>query len=293
MAITVEGLEKDPQLPQGRMLHLRDYDVTYFSMDDFLRNTKYLKTVFANFAHQKIGWSVSYSNYLAAQGLNIDNLTMGAPLNEQTIAFVLADPDKARKIPSVAMVSKPDSLPGQYIAFTAQRAFYPEIQETTRIRKVVPVVYNILRAVDELERGGGIGKLIVGVTLLLHKDASFFMHRTGNYIAAYVNTQSDNLDQQDNSWYTEYPENPYLYSLARSTYALIRGDGPDMDEMGVVRGAYREPNLAIPVPLDHEGRILHEGSMRIWRIMHFKYKMGPLDGIVPIFRVAKHDLKAT
>lgn len=281
MAIQLRSPENGERSSEGRQFNPANYRITYFNRENFLLNIGRMVDLYTEFGVRDVGWSPEYARELALKGLGVEDLTRGAPLNEQTIDLILEDSRKARMIPNVALLRKVDLPPGQFIAFSAHRMYYPSV-EIDGVMREVPVNYHVFRAIDGNERGQGIGRATVEFDLVLNNDAEFYFHRTGNHVAAYANTQVEVLDQGTCSpWELEYPENPALYRIIRAAYAMVRGGaGPDMDKHGVVRNAYREPNRAIEIRYDHKG------SMRIHHMMFRKYRMRPLDGIVAGYKVA-------
>ena len=271
-----------------RMLHDVNGDtIVTFSDEAFLGNIDYLIDQYTKFAVKEVGWSPEYSRQLAVKGLNVDTLTKGVPLTKEFISFLSEDLNKARRIPSVSLYRPEDGPRGVYTGISAQRMFFPNVRrEGSQVEEEVPVLYHIFRAFDESKRGYGRGKFSVQLAFYIHRGARYYMHRTGNYIGAYANTRSPVLNQAScYPFSAPYEENSFEYHLARKVQSIVGGPGTEIDLFGVSRGDYLEPNHSLDFRPDHIDPN-HRGSMRMLNRFKKVYKMGPLDGIYPLYKAA-------
>ncbi len=286
MAVQLENREK---LSGIRILHANNDAVVVFSGEAFLKNLPYLVSLYTEFGIRNVGWSPDYARQLALRGLGVDELRENAPLNNQTTAFILKDHNKLRRVPSVMLFRPEDGEPGQYMGFSAQRNYFPMVQrESQRPKEEVPTTYHVFRAFDYDNRGKKRGRLSVELTLFLHPGTKWYLHRTGNYVAAYANTQSTALDQrQSRPWKQLYNKGSFEFKLLKEMYNIVgsHSSADDLEETGVSRNEYHEPNGAIEEP-----RSGHKGSRRIWDKMYGRdpdeFDMDPLDAVFALYRVA-------
>lgn len=280
LMVVKSGPNHREDFPGVKRLHTNRDIVFAFTGEAFLCNLDYLRDQFVYSSHRNIGWSMEYSRELATKGLGVDQLTRRAPITEETIGLIIDDPLKRRRIPSVMLFRPENGEPGRYIGISAQRMFYPYVSRgEEEPEQEEAVLYHILRAFDRDRRGKQRGRTSVELGLLLHQDARWYGHRTGSHVAAYTNTRSEALDQtHSHPWKEGFTEDPLAWAIVKKMYDIL-GNRTGIDEFGVSRGEYKEPNKAVEI------RKEHEGSMRIWRKMFQEFGMTLYDAVFPLYRV--------
>lgn len=253
-------------------------DVVFaFVGEAYLRNLAYLTEKYADFAQRNIGWSASYAHEMAESGLNVRRLTGTAPLNDGTINLILEDPIKRKLIPTVILFRPVGSLPEQYTGMSAHRMFFP-VANVKGQEQQEAVLYHILRAFDEEQRGQKRGRTTIQLARFLHHEANprKYNHRTGSAIAAYANTQSPEFDQTtSHPWAEPFIEGSLDWAIEQRMSQIL--GNPSIDLHGVARRFYREPNQAVVV------RGNHLGVKRIADRMSGEFGMDPLDAIMPMY----------
>lgn len=283
MAVILESREKEPGV---RTLHHNDDEIVAFTGEAYLRNLPYLIKVGTVFARQNLGWTEKSARFMMTRGLGVDHLTRGLKLNDQTIPFIVEDANKLKKVPSVFLFRAKDSKEGEYIGYVAQRMFFIQTETSEPGRssgEEVPTMYQIFRAIEQGQRGKNRARSSIELALFFHEGARWFFHRTANYLAAYTNTQSDSLDQKESyPWgYLYNNERPFAQELIRRGFNLVKVNGEEIEETGVSRNDYCEPNLGIEK--------LRPGSkeeiVKVHRMMHEDFKMGPHDSLYALYKV--------
>lgn len=240
-----------PYVRQFSLVHQEDQDgvktvegkkgavAVVFSGKSFLRNITYLEAISTDFASRNLGWSEEATRPIIGRALSVDRLTGSRELTTDVIEMIMDDPRKAAQVPSVMLIRKALSKPGDYFATSSQRVYFiPTRMGEKR------VFFHILRAVDEGFRGDKVGRWMVDLGFNKH-DADFYIHRSSNPMALDTNRKSPNLVQTDRIPYDKlYTDDPIAYEVGRTVLAITVGEAYVLEPTGVVRGLYREQNTA-------------------------------------------------
>lgn len=275
--------ENDP----GVMKHHINGDVqVIFTGEAYARYLGYLIGQYTAFASREIGWSQAYARRMAIRGLGIDGIVGTSRLNSDKIGLLLQNPDVARRMPSAMLIREESAKPGNYLAMAAHRMYFPVISLAGQPDREEPVLYGVLRAIAVNERGKNRGRAMVESALMLHSTAKWFAHRTGYDLAAYVNTQSEALDQERaypwlprEPWARPFTENPLAWAVEQEMSKLL-GNPVPVDEWGICRELYAEPNKNV----DIVNEPTHPGRARVWKFMYKTHEMTTRDGILPLYR---------
>lgn len=280
----IRQLENREECPGVRLLTPENGDLIYaFSGRAFLENLHYLIETAKIFAQRNIGWSEEFCRALMTRGLSVNKLTGGAELDPELIDRIVDDPKKERQIPSVFLFRRECKRSGEYLGISAHRMLFIK---TDLVNEKVPVLFHVLRAFEEEQRGRNRGRLSVQLALLLHRGAKFYEHKTSNPLAAFTNTKSSELQQEGRiPWDGPEEEGTLGAEVHRKVFELVRVDNTrKMDPRGVIRNDYPEPNNSFS-PDDLYGQALH-----YWRVMTDPVEkcglgMGPNDSVLVQYKV--------
>lgn len=140
------------------------YDVEVFSEGRFLRNQEPLTELVICFAQREMGWSEASARMVYKKALGMD------------------DPEKESTIPSVLLFRKAGVVAG----ISAQRLKYIRTYEAG----IVPVLYHILRGIEQEYRAEGMGRDSIGLARFIHRDAEFYAARNGGPVPVWATMQA-------------------------------------------------------------------------------------------------------
>lgn len=243
MVTKVESREQNPGI---KPLYINKDLALVFSGKSYLENLEYLIETASLLAHRNIGWSEEVAKSLMKRAMRVNRLTGGKELSSDVIDMILDNPAKAREIPSAILFRKETAQPGSYLGITIQRMFYVQTEQAGEI----PAFYHVLRAFEKEQRGRHRGRFSVELALAIHNEAQVYVHRSSNPMALYTNTKSPALIQEGrHPMDTPFSEDPVAFEVAKEIVKIVSGDQAVLDPIGVVRGAYPEPNTSfIPDP---------------------------------------------
>ncbi len=286
-----------PRVPQSVRLDSREDEsgvitlrpgngdaIVIFSGSSFLQNFAYLKNASATFLCRNAEWDPDFCKALMDKGMGVDELTWGARLNSETIARIVTNPKKEREIPSVFLFRDENAPKGDYLGVSVQRKTFIK----TDLIGEVSVLDNVLRAFEPGYRGKHRGRLAVGLALICHGGAMFFIHKTGNPLAAYTNTLSEYLVQEDaHPWGKQVITNPLMQEVREKSAKFILLPGRIMLPNGVIKGDYPKPNRGFNAAelrggaLDMYKRMKEQQGMRLEEDGEGK----DYDSVAPLYRV--------
>lgn len=280
-------LESREHLPGVQLLHHNQDEVVAYTGESYLRNLPYLIDAATIFAQRNLGWTEVTARAILTRGLGVEHLTRGLELNDQTIPLILGDINRSRKIPSVMFFKEEGAKVGEYAGIACQRMFFPQTEEYPESGRLlgeeVPTMYQILRAVEQGERGRNRARSSIELALWLHGGISrWFFHRSGNFIAIYTNTRSTSFNQEYSYPHRlRFNQDPFAKELMRKGFNLVKLNGQEIDDNGVSRNDYIEPNLGI--------ENLRPGSkeeiVRVHTMLTEEFKLGPLDALYSLYKV--------
>ncbi len=271
-----------------RTIPVNNEYVDIYSGEAYLRNLNYLIQTAGEFAHRNIGWSPRLARFMMMKGLDVDNIVAESrQSNDEIITNIVKEPKKEREIPNVILFKGKDapvSHDNPYYGISIGRMFFIQ-SEVSNLEE--PVFYHILRAFEGDQRDSKRGRFSVGMGLALYRGLpKWYIHRTGNPIAAYTNTRSDALDQEQSyPWSHFYNENPLAYEIARKVFKLIRVNGEPLEPTGVSRGDYLESNKGF------DSGQLRGGALDVYNRMvgtepkDFKMDLEAGDALIATYRV--------
>lgn len=243
-----------------------EQEIIVFREGAFLRNLPYLQAVGSRFAQETTKWSPEYADFLMEKGLGVDGLTGGRPLTDSLTNRILYNQMTARLIPFVFLFRQVGAKEGEYTGFSAHRVF--DLPDDSSVQ------YNVFRGVVAAARGRHTARFAAELSLSYTPDVLAYVHRTRNPLAAYTNTQIKEFDLPSSApWVIRYQDNPRAFYVAQETAKIVEGPDAVLDEFGVSRNAYREPNRGLEE--------LREGhpSREIQAIMDGEFRMGSLDAV--------------
>lgn len=248
---TVELLSKEGypgvvKLPSGRDT------IVVFQGKAYLDNLSYLIDTASIFLRRNVGWDEQFCRERMIKGMGIEDLTRGAKLDLETVAKIIAR--KERKIPSAFLFRSEDSPPeyrkdrenlpdgyyADYFGISVQRMLF---LKTDLTGGEVPVLDHVLRAFEPGARDKRRGRVSVALALIRHVGARYYIHQTGNPIAAYTNTRSPYLVQEGvHPWTDLSISDPLTKEIREKASERILLPGRIMLPTGVVKADYPQPN---------------------------------------------------
>lgn len=259
--------------------------IVAFSGRVYLEKLSYLKDAAVLFLQRNTLWSLDFCRQLMDKGMGVDELTWGRELNEETIAEVMRT--KEREVPSVFLFRGEGVPEGHYLGISVQRKLFIN----TDLAGEVPVMEHVLRVFEPDYRGKGRGRLTVSLGLLAHKGAQFYLHKTGNPIAAHTNQLSDYLEQVSaHPWGARTISDPLMQEVRKETERYIMLPGRTMLPNGVIKGDYPERSRSFDVKDLRGGALDTYGVMTDPKQLDMRIDGENEDGkgydsVVPLYRV--------
>lgn len=254
--------------------------VIVFGGQAYLDNLPYLIDAATLFLHTNVEWDIDFCRELMVKGMSVDHLMRkGEELNDETRTRILAR--REREIPSVFLFREEQAPEGHYLGISVQRKVFVKTESGLE----VPVLDHILRAFERDFRGSLKGRLSVGWGLWHHKGAMFYVHKTGNPIASYTNTQSEYLVQEDaHPWGAVDIKDPLMKEVRDKTMTkFILLPGREILPNGVIRRDYPEPNRGFKPEELRGGALKMFEYMKDPKGLDWHYEEG--DSVAPFYRV--------
>ncbi|MBI2315341.1 hypothetical protein HYU93_04795 [Candidatus Daviesbacteria bacterium] len=249
-----------------RLLHPQGLVAAVFSGEAFLRNWYYLFEKGAEFVQRDLGRSETAARALMEETMSLDNLLRGVDTREalrdqRVIDTIIGHQEKLARVPSMILVRYEEDPPGDYIATTLQRTFFPKIDYPDPEHPIViPSMYHGFRGVREKERCYKspeeeketgkrlrIGRLLTDLALLTHKGVKKYVHRAFHAVAVWANMNAENLIQTSCRPYKKtYDKDEEAYLIVKAVRRLLKAHGSEIELNGISRGV-TEPNRRLEI----------------------------------------------
>lgn len=285
-------------------IHLDNGDVIVAFMGrSYLEHLPYLLDTATDFLQRNTQLPSDFCRDLTQKGMEVEELVCrknrpfyreDSVLDEQMIATILQKKEKEAKIPSVFLWREDKAPKGHYLGISVQRKRFINIkpEETVNgVAKEVTVLEHVLRVFEPDYRGRHRGRLAVELALVRHGGAMYYIHKTGSPLAAYTNTQSELLRQEDaHPWRGVVILDPEMQLVREKTKSYFLFPGEIMRSDGVIPNSYPGPNKGFDVAQLRGGALAMFNTMTDEKGLNM-HIVGDdpvrtrYDSIVPLYRV--------